>query len=288
MYNLAKEQDALDQLGIKVKVWASYSSKKYSKHQTFDWLKTNNIEPLKPESDGFLFSSECPNSFLITVEFLKSSDMAVVSALSNGDIQPMTIFSDNPEVYETLKVVPLYQVTDGISTKIHDNSIRVVSVRNGLFQMFEVGVASRIHSKTSYHFLAIQKLYESPLYQGDEPGKVLANNTAYPGYAKWPALQDLVGKMTDWDALPKAVENPEKKIPDTDIKGDGDGRVIFFNPVTGLGMIKRRNGQAGSVYWSQIETDDRFPYLEAGQEVTISGESSGSRGTQFFGVKPAV
>jgi cold shock CspA family protein len=73
--------------------------------------------------------------------------------------------------------------------------------------------------------------------------------------------------MVDIKQLPREITPISKEIPP--VTEPNRGRVLFFNASTGLGLAKIADNKIAGIHWRKIQTEEPFPYLETGDEVTF-------------------
>ena len=284
MYRLANELKKLSELDIKVSVYLNSGSKDIrTKAEIFASIEEKTH--LEPEEDGFLIQAN-DTRFLICLEMPDTDQLKAVIVLGgNGkELSLLSNFSTNGS-YKTLKTVPTYPVYGGHSTLPKDNGLRIISTVGNQLRMFEIGIASRLYvSEGSLHFLAIQELYSGQLFIDENTGTVEVPAEEFPGYANWPSLRAFVLKMVVTADLPRTINPTRHELPE--ITKDGEARVLFFNVSTGLGKALIKSGVAANLHWKQLDIEERFPFVETGQELIYSGTAQTKTGIQIIGVKP--
>ncbi len=278
MYNVSNELAKLNQLLLSV--WVSEPLKgKVSK------MELAQMELQEPKEDGFIAATREKVSFAIRINSLISMpDIKVVMVGPPKNGSPIDLLGnygmDDSPVY--LKVVPTHEIVDGYTTKPVDNNFRIISTRDNIFRMFQVGVATRIDSSgESYYFLTVQEMYKSELVLAN--GRITAPD--FPGYEDWDDLKDLISEMVDPMSLSLSKTPTESKMKDPSTFSGNEGQVIYFNLIDGNGRAQTRDG-VQFFHWTQIDIDDRLAYLEAGQDILFSAVQSGAKGTQLIGVRP--
>ncbi len=289
MYRLHDELGPAEKLGIQVNVVMFTPREDIGKREIFE----GRGESLKPEDDGFLVAfSEEYRSFGLIIRTPNQNNFRVVLVSSGMDkcISTLTNLTPNEENGTCIRIVPTHEL-QGMgrrTTKPADNSLRIIVVNNeNLLTMFEVAIATRTLNEDIYevsgYFLTVQKMYETPLYVSDQ--SVVADNRVFPGFKNWYELKRIVAGMVEKSALPaQPAEALEERKTVADVPS-GHAKVLFFNPATGLGKAVTQGGAVGNIHWSKINTNDRFPFLAPGQEVSFSAIERNNQGFQLVGVK---
>jgi cold shock CspA family protein len=278
MYQLKTEVEKLKKLGVYVAIKVRDPKDKDKKN-----LAQLGGGESVPESDGLFASGENPKAFAIVVIVPAKGNIAV--AVPNGskgeELMVLNPTQNDPETY--VRLVSTYEVLGGRSTKPEDNSVTIVSTKNGLLQVFSVGVVTRIQDNIALHFLVVQEMYRAKLYRNPITGEVAVCDEEYDGYKKWPALQKIV-EMTAGEKLPALPKVKPAKQGDMANLPNGQAEVLFFDVRKGFGFAKTNEGPR-YFHWRQSDTNDRLPYFDKGELVSYSGLLETSRGVQLLGVK---
>lgn len=285
MYRLAEMMTALDSLGIRLSVYRSVESKK-GKSKAEVLASLDEQAPLQPEEDGFLLREDGPTNFFIAVRMPRTKELAcaIITGKEEKTLSLLTNFSREENKYVTLKSIPTYPVYGGYSTLPKDNGFRIISVADNTFRMFEVAIASRLFPEEgSLHFLTVQELYQGRLYYDEGTSLVKIPADEYPGYENWPSLKTLVKEMVNPEDLPRNVETSSSSHPV--VTEDGRGRVLFFTLATARGKAMTKDGIA-DLHWTAIDLEERFPYVESGQEIIYTDVDRNHPIPRLLGVKP--
>lgn len=271
MYNPAPELAKLKRLGVSVSV-------KFRAPEEKDKVAILATESLKPKADGLIFKGEnkTERAFSLVVKMPTNCDLVavVIHGKKSEFIDRLFSMRIEKDLLTFVRNVSTYPVFGGYSTKPQDNSVRIVSVKNGLLQIFSIAVTTRLYPEDGAHdFLVVQEMYRAKLFRslGElvAEDEIVTDTNEYPGFNKWDAMKELVGEMISSEkrrSLP--VFKPRIKVlPKEPIFADKEGEVIFFDINKGFGFAKTK---WGACYFSWLHTDveDSLPYFFAGQKIT--------------------
>lgn len=294
MYKLKNALMELEELGmlISVKLYTPDKNRKKGK------VRTDLAEPggeLVPEEDGCVAQGREQKNFALIVRMPKVFylEAFTVQGKEAKEIELLSDFSEkNDEEVVYVKLVPTYGVWHGksFSTKPHDNNVRVVSIKDGIFKKFEISIVTRIYEKGTYYFLAVQKTYQAQLFEGEDE-KVVVLENEFPGYKNWLALQELVENMlydetTEimfLDPVPFEVDDADIQIEEVPLE-ENEGIVIFFNPRLGYGQVQTQKG-AKHFSWEKVIDDLRFQWFEKDERITFKSIEENAKGEQLIGVR---
>ena len=235
-----------------------------------DELKVLDSDP----KDGHLVSlpSHQPVCFSIFLKVPRDPDFQVVSVYGRQrnialkhDILPENLRAVYEKKIKNRKTRAItsngYEV---LSTKHEGNNVRVVIAKNGIFQMWEVAIPTRIINNEAFFFLTIQRLYQGNIFNLDR--HVYIPDWQFPGYKKWKDFQSLIFNIVKDQKLKKIkIEIPKSNKEQKELSKN-HGEVIFFCLASGLGVIRTNEGPA-LFHWSDINSCARFVYLLKGDLV---------------------
>jgi len=287
MYKLAPELAKLKKLGVSVEVKFRNSTQK-------DKREILSAENVKPEADGLVFQGEngVQRAFSLVVTLPAREDIAAVIIQGKRSefvnrLSPVNVSTDS---LTFVRNVSTCQVYGGFSTKPQDNSIRIVSVKNGKLQIFSLAITTRLYDeeKGAHDFLVVQEMYRAKLFRHREElvaeDEIVTDSNEYPGFNRWKAMRELVSEMI----LPAekqvlSVFKPRLKVKSREPKfKDKEGEVIFFDINKGFGFAKTNWGDR-YFSWKNTETKDRLPYFFADQKISFDSIEE----SRLVGVKPA-
>lgn len=260
MYNCHRELKSLGELGLNISV-----HKKEFLHE--------DKKLLEPGEDGFITKlfKNMPTDFIITTEARRSDNLVLATVVGGTrNIQSLKDHTPDDSSATYVKKVAAERISSGFTTKPSRNNFRIFSTHKNKFRMWEVAIVTRILGRDSLYFLTIQKIYEADMYNDD--GNIWMPPEQYPGYEKWESLQNLLVRMVELDSLLDQSEyKPSKNKKDKDSVNPDRGRMLFFNlsGSYGLAEVNIEDFDTAIVYWSQINTNDRFTHLEEGQMVSF-------------------
>ena len=235
-----------------------------------DELKVLDSDP----KDGHLVSlpSHQPVCFSIFLKVPRDPDFQVVSVYGrqrNIALKHDIMSGNLRAVYEKkIKNRKTRAITSNgyevLSTKHEGNNVRVVIAKNGIFQMWEVAIPTRIINNEAFFFLTIQRLYQGNIFNLDR--HVYIPDWQFPGYKKWKDFQSLIFNIVKDQKLKKIkIEIPKPNKEQKELL-ENHGEVIFFCLASGLGVIRTNEGPA-LFHWSDICSCARFVYLLKGDLV---------------------
>lgn len=233
-----------------------------------DKKSISGIRPLSPGREGLIFSAS-PSSqyeFQLTIDVL--TKRPIVVATVEGESKQVVSLRNIPTQSERRRYIrivrsiqtELQNIETGRrahSTKHRSNNVRLIRVKEGRFQMWEVVIPTRIIDDTAHFFLTIQKLYEGQLYQNS--GQIYIPKSEFPGFHRWPSLQSFLAKRINAELLPLAPAETEP-IDNFEFISDYHGTVQFFCFASGYGRILTNSGSA-AVHWRDIKSDKLFAHL---------------------------
>lgn len=292
MYKLKNALIELEELGVRVIV-KTYTLDKDKRNSEIKAELAKSGGELVPEEDGLIAQGRNQKNFVLIVKMPKVSCLAAFTIQGDKAIQRLSNLSEkNEKEADYVKLVPTYEVWHGksFSTKPHDNNVRVVSVKDGVFKKFEISIVTRIYQKETFFFLAVQKTYQAQLFE-DSDGRVTVLDNQFPGYRNWPELQELVEEML-WDVFlgplppPLFPEDPEGDVEATVPLEENQGVVIFFNPRLGYGRAFTQKG-VKHFSWENVADNVRFQHLERDDLISFESIEENAKGGQLIGVKHA-
>ena len=239
-----------------------------------------SAENVKPEADGLVFQGEngVQRAFSLVVTLPAREDIAAVIIQGKRSefvnrLSPVNVTTD---LLTFVRNVSTYQVYGGFSTKPQDNSIRIVSVKNGKLQIFSLAITTRLYDeeKGAHDFLVVQEMYRAKLFRHREElvaeDEIVTDSDEYPGFNRWDAMKELVGDMissVEKQVLPIFEPRLKSKLKEPKFNNK-DGQVIFFDINKGFGFAKTKSGN-WYFKWTQTDTDDRLPYFFTGQKISF-------------------
>lgn len=304
-YNLAKEAAKLAELGVTVEVKLR-TTEKVSRPNSPEEAREAKLailasESLVPEEGGTILQSpnDTPRAFSLVVNTPVRSDLAVVivQGKMSQQVKALLPVKEDEGRRTFVRNFSTYPVYGGQTTKPEDNSLRIVSVRDGLLQIFSAAVITRLfrgQEKGAFDYEGLQEMYRAQLYR-NETDEVIAQDfrlgivtdeAEYGGFNRWPPMQALVGGMIPDKSL-LSVLSPLLAIPEApETFGPNQGRVIFFDVRRGFGFA---NTERGPRYfnWREGAVVGQLPYFEAGELIRFKDISAASYGEQLVGVEAA-
>lgn len=226
-------------------------------------------ERMKPADDGFLVEGDRDQSveFELAVAVPKDRNVRGIVVRSFKDDKPIVTKKNqagpNQPYYMFTKTIRSRTTQeDSMSTKHDVNNIRLVFADNGLFQMWEMAIPTRITGPTANYFLTVQRLYLAHMYNLN--GQIYIPEHEYSGYQKWTGLQSLLSEMVRPESLAK-LDQP--LVRDTrSLPLNGSHRVMFFCLASGTGMAETSQGPA-FIHWQELPQNRRFSCVNEGQLV---------------------
>ncbi len=304
MYKLALELSKLKKLGVLVSVKLRTPAEKDKVailnrvKQSFDKIE-GSFNPykdnLKPDADGLVFKgkNQDERAFSLVVSMPAKSDLAavIIQGKKSESISHLSSVKIGGRLRTFVRNVSTYPVYGGYSTKPQDNSVRIVSVRNGKLQIFSVAVTTRLYDEEwgAHNFLVVQEMYRAKLFRYREElvaeDEIVTDMNEYPGFNRWEAMRELVSDMiplTEREALPVFKLRIEVEAKDLEFVTNKEGQVIFFDINKGFGFAKTKSGN-WYFKWTQTDTDDRLPYFFTDQKINFDSIEE----SRLVGVRPA-
>lgn len=244
------------------------------------------IQVIKPGYDGFLMETDFDQRVEIALTVTVPKDRNIQAVVVHSFTKDKTVVNkrdkaDGDKPYRQFQKIVKSRMTkdETMSTKHDVNNIRLVVAENGIFQMWEIAVPTRIISATASFFLTIQRLYRATMYNLD--GKIYMPEHEYAGYQEWAGLQQLLGRMVQAETLP-SIRRPIEAPPIYPV-ANGSHRVTFFCLASGLGLAQTRQGPA-FIHWKELPRNDRFACISKGQ--LVSGDVVATdKGLQLKNIK---
>ena len=286
MYKLAPEIAKLKRLGVSVEVKFRNSAQKDKR----EILSTENVEP---EIDGLVFQGEngVQRAFSLVVTLPARTDLAavIIQGKRSEFVNRLSSVNTDNNFRIFVRNVSTYPVYGGYSTKPQDNSVRIISVRNGKLQIFSVAVASRLYPDDgAYDFLVVQEMYRAKLFRSREEiiaeDEIVTDSEEYPGFNRWEAMRELVNEMLSREeitALPVFEPRLKSKFKEPKFNNK-EGQIIFFDINKGFGFVDTAEG-ATFFHWKGTDTDDGLPYFFTGQKISFDSIEE----SRLVGVRPA-
>ncbi len=229
------------------------------------------IQPLTPEKNGFLVEAyfEQQIELDLVVVIPKSKVAAGIVVRSFKQDKPVIEKSNQADrtkpsqvSYQIFrKTVKNRMTLDRIMSTKHDvNNIRLVVTENGVFQMWEIAIPTRIQGPTASFFLTIQRLYKATMYNLN--GQIYMPEHEYDGFKKWEGLQTLITKMVSIETLLK-IDRP-LTAPSVPPAINGAHRVLYFCLASGSGMAQTTQGPA-NIYWKDLPQNEKFACVRENQ-----------------------
>lgn len=298
MYNIGKEREKLGELGVTVGVKLRPNSSEKGWGSKLAALELLDLEPAK---EGLVLqsSNDTPRAFSLVVAMPISTNLATVIVSGKmsqtvDSLQPVRIGENGRAAF--VRNFGTKYVYGGHTTMPFDNSLRVVSVQDGLLQIFSVGVVTRLHrrmEKGAWDHLVVQQMYRARLYRDPASDKIVADGceivtseAEYGGFNRWEAMRKVVREMIpDPSSLPVLTEaqifaNPHRVASFE----EGGGVVIFYD-------VRRGFGFADTIYgpcyfnWREDAGDNNLPFFETGQLIKFDNWRATSYGEQLVGVR---
>ncbi|MDO8424255.1 MAG: hypothetical protein Q7S54_01435 [bacterium] len=228
------------------------------------------VEVIFPEQDGFLMATEPDQivEFALAVAIPKTRNVRAIVVRSFLGNKPIIFKKDKAEEDKPyrrfVKMVRSRATKNEVMSTKHDvNGIRLVSAENGIFQMWEIAVPTRIIGPSANFFLTIQRLYQATMY--NLHGQIYMPAHEYDGYQKWTDLQTLLGEMVKVETLSK-LDEPLPTPPVAPIT-NGTHKVMFFCLASGLGLAQTNQGSA-FIHWKELPGNNRFTCVKENQLIT--------------------
>lgn len=225
------------------------------------------VQTVKPEHDGFLMEAEPEQltelELVVTVPKNRNVRGIIVRSLKeNKPIVAKTNRADENKNYSMFRKTVRSRLTleETMSTKHDVNNIRLVAAENGIFQMWEIAIPTRIVGLTANFFLTVQRLYKATVYNLN--GQIYMPEHEYSGYKEWADLQALLREMVNVEKLP-AISEPVKAPAVASIT-ESNHKVMFFCLASGTGMAQTSQGQA-FIHWRELLSNDRLVCVKENQ-----------------------
>ena len=225
------------------------------------------VAAIRPEQDGFLMATDFDQSveLELAIKVPKNRNVRGIVVRSFKENKPIIPKADKAgvdKVYRMFRKTVKSRQTknETMSTKHDVNGIRLVLAENGVFQMWEIAVPTRIVGPTANFFLTIQRLYKATMYNLN--GRIYMPEHEYAGHKEWTDLQKLLAEMVSMETLPK-IDKP-LVTPAVSPVVNGTHKVMFFCLASGLGLAQTSQGPA-FIHWKELPCDDRFACISENQ-----------------------